>query len=95
MPTFQMSPAHLSVESHLVSSRGGRDVNSTDFLNMKQGFSSFFHRPETSVGFVSLGRCLEYAFDLEKDSVPAKCCQLVSASASQNPDIGANTMLIP
>ncbi|KAF5460714.1 hypothetical protein F2P56_020564 [Juglans regia] len=82
-------------ECRVSSIRGGRDVNSTDFQNMKQGFSSFFHRPETSVGFVSLGRCLEYAFDLEKDSVPANCGRSVSASASQNPDIGANTMLIP
>jgi hypothetical protein len=70
------------------------DVNSTDFLNTKRGFLSFFHRPETSV-VGSLGRRLEYAFDLEKDSVTVKCGKSVSASVSPNIDIGANTMLTP
>lgn len=76
------------------SIQDGHNVNSTDFLNTKRGFLSVFHGPETSV-VGSLGRCLEYAFDLEKDSVTVKCGKSVSASLSPNIDIGDNTMLTP
>ncbi|XP_015870842.4 transcription factor MYB3R-1 [Ziziphus jujuba] len=44
------------------------DINSQDFPNSKQGLISFFHRPETSVAVKSLERCLEHAFDVEKES---------------------------
>jgi hypothetical protein len=76
------------------SIQDGHSVNSTDFINTKRGFLSIFHGPETSV-VGSLGRCLEYAFDLEKDSVTVKCGKSVSASLSPNIDIGENTMLTP
>ena len=72
-----------------------QDVNSTDFLNTKRGFLSFFRGTETSVAFKSLERCLEYAFDLEMDSVAVKCGKSVSASLSPNIDICASKMLIP
>lgn len=45
-----------------------KDVNSQVFPNSKQGLISSFHRPEISVAVKSLERCLEYAFDVEKES---------------------------
>ncbi|KAK9984428.1 hypothetical protein SO802_033953 [Lithocarpus litseifolius] len=79
-------------ESTVTSICDRQYVNSTNFLNTKQGFLSFFGNTETSVAVKSLERCLEYAFDLEKESVAVKCGKSVSASMSPNIDICANTM---
>ena len=79
-------------ESTVTSLCDRQYVNSTNFLNTKRGFLSFFGETETLVAVKSLERCLEYAFDLEKESVAVKCGKSVSASMSPNIDICANTM---
>ncbi|KAK9276918.1 hypothetical protein L1049_006456 [Liquidambar formosana] len=75
--------------------RDKEDVNSTDFLNVKQNPLPLLHKPETSVAIKrSLERCLEYVFDMEWDPVAVKCGTSVSASASSDVNFGV-TMLTP
>ncbi|KAA8521131.1 hypothetical protein F0562_011716 [Nyssa sinensis] len=84
------TPAHMS------SCTPDKEVvDSTDLMNAKQGLLSPVHRSKTSVSDKSLGRRLEYAFDMEWDPATVRYCIPVSTTASSDANFAANMMLTP
>lgn len=76
--------------------QNGEDINSSKaFPNAKQGFVASLCKPEAPVSVKTLGRCLEYAFDMEWDPSRVKCGTSVSSTATPDVNFSANRVLIP
>lgn len=76
--------------------QNGEGVNSSKaFLKAKQGFFASLFEPEAPVSVKPLGRCLEYAFDMEWDPSKVKCGTTISSTATADVNFGANGVLIP
>ena len=76
--------------------QNGDDINSSKaFLNANQGFLASLYKPEAPVSVKPLGRCLEYAFDMEWDPSKVKCGTSVPSTATPDVNFSANRVLIP
>ncbi|XP_059638812.1 transcription factor MYB3R-5-like [Cornus florida] len=75
--------------------RDREDVYCTDFVKAKQGVLYPRHTPETLVSEKSLGRRLDYTFDIEWDPAAVRCRTPVSATETSDVKFGANVMLTP
>lgn len=91
------SPSDCSTPAETVpSKRMGEDINSRKALPCaKQTSLTPLCIPEALVSVKPLGRCLEYAFDMEWDPSRVKCGTSVSSTATPDDNFSANRVLIP